>query len=1061
MGTCRSCAAVLPDAARFCPRCAAAVTVEDQPAERKVATIVFADLVGSTAWGDQDPERSRVMLAEFYELMRTEIQRFGGTVEKFIGDAVMAVFGAPDALEDHPGRALRAALAMQRILPHLFNGALQLRIGVNTGQVVVGSAQAGSSFVTGDPVNVAARLEQAARPGEVLVGERTARSTLDAFEFDPPRLVRAKGKPQGVKARRLLRERVPAARTDRLLLGRRDELQALDLAFREALSGGQAKHVTVLGEPGLGKTTLVDRWANGALDQQAGATVRTGHCLAYGRGVTYAPLAEVLRQQLRIAEDESAEAVAAHLGGQDILALTLGLDVSGDLHPFAAKERLHAAWVQLVREMTSVRPVVLWIEDVHWADDLLFELLDRLVVDVSGPLLLVTTARPEVMERYPTWFTGMTRRDHTLIWLDALVTDDATHLLDRLTGSRLSEGIRRQVLERAEGNPFFLEEIVRSLLEPARPESLNDTASPEIAKVISIPDSVQAVLAARIDVLPEIAKRTLQAASVVGRTFWGGSVSQLLAPSIPELRLLEDRGFIRATGSSSLGMEREYTFSHALSQQVAYESLSKSRRARLHALVAEWMESVGEGRDEHVPVMAYHWAEATDPANADLAWGDDPARLEQLQLRAKAALKDAADAAVAQYSIAEAIYWLERALALSPTQAEQVDLLSSLGRVHALNYDGEAFWTTMHRAAELSDDAGVRAELYAEMAFEVSARWGMFTRMPSADLVDGWITQALDLAPATAPARARALVAHCYWHPSGAEDLAAEAWGIAHRLNDAELRSHAANAQAFAAFAAADFQTSRDWAGRRLDFIEGVSDPDLLADTYGGVIPSCLALGQFDDARTFADLHDDVAVRLSTHHQVHAVAYLLELEELAENWPRIRKLRARAEDAAKANLATPCVRNARSLLVCALAEAELGDEAQAEALASTAQAMAMNGAEGTYAPLRIRLALLAGDAGAVGHWLPLAIAPPPAKNWWTLPTTAARLDAMAFLEERTQVEAEAPQYVIPGTYLQPFALRSLGLARGDRRLLHDAADEFGRLGLVGQSGATRTLLDTM
>ncbi len=1047
---CGSCGAPLPVGARFCPNCSAAVAVVARSDERKIATVVFADLVGSTQWGDQDPERARLQLASFYDAMREEIEAHGGTVEKFIGDAVMAVFGAPSALEDHPTRALRAALAMQERMTHLFDGRLGLRVGVNSGELVVGQPREGSSFVTGDPVNVAARLEQAASSGEILVGERTVATAGQEFRFTHPEIVAAKGKPDGVPARRLVRAAASVNRAPSRLprdvepVGRRSEIEALNAAYQDTSRAGRPSHVVVIGEPGVGKTTLVQALFAGLSELPVSLTapvLRTGRCLAYGRGITYWPFGEVLRQQFDLVEDDPPELVRERLGERTTLGLTVGFAIGEDLHPFAAKERLHQAWVALVQEMTATGPVVLWIEDVHWAEDLLFELVDRLVSDVAGPLLVVTTARPELAECHPSWVTGYGRSDRRLMWLEALADGEAEVLLQRLGGSDLPEALRRHVLERAEGNPFFLEEIVQALVEPR-----DGTAT--------IPDSVQALLAARIDALPDTAKSTLQVAAVVGRVFWGGLVAELLGEGHPELRVLEEREFIQSHGSSALGGEREYSFKHALSRQVAYESISKARRAHLHAAVAEWMERNEAGRDEQVPLVAYHYAEAVAPADVDLAWSGDDQRYEHLTDKAVHWLLRAAGRAAAQYSLNDAISLLDRALDLEPPVEVKVSVLSELGRVYALKYDGEKFWTAMIQAADLTGDADIRAELFAEMAFEVSARWGMFTTMPTPDLVDGWTAQALELAAPGSRARARALVAHCYWHPLGSRPQADEAWAIAGQLPDVELRSHAANACAFAAFADADFGGSRAWAEHRLSFADQVSDPDLLADTYGGVIPGCLGRGQFDDARGFAKMHDDVASQLSTHHQVHAVAYLLELEELAESWDTIRGLRWRAEETARANLDTPCVRNARSLLVCALAESSLGDDSESRRLEALAESMAMRGAAGTYAPLYLRLAMQRGDLESVSRWVDLAVAPPPAKNWWALTTAAARLDALSALSRWDRIEAEAPGWATTGTYLEPFALRALGLAREDPSMLERAKDGFAALGLQAQAERT-------
>ena len=307
--------------------------------ERKLATILFADLVGSTELGASlDPEHTRDLLDRFYDAMEAEIALGGGTVEKFIGDAVVAVFGAPAAQEDHAERALQVALWMQERLQELFDGRLSLRIGVNSGDVVVGRPREGSSFATGDAVNVAARLEQAAEPGHVLVGERTASLVAGAFELGEPRTVEAKGKEGGVDCRELGRMLAPRRPRgghglESSFVGRTRELEWLDAAVARTHAGGRPRLVKVVGEAGMGKTSLVRELQERLPD---GTAVRLGRCLSYGRSVTYSALADVLRAELGLRQEDSAEDTLERLAGREILGLTLGLDVAGDLDPRAA-----------------------------------------------------------------------------------------------------------------------------------------------------------------------------------------------------------------------------------------------------------------------------------------------------------------------------------------------------------------------------------------------------------------------------------------------------------------------------------------------------------------------------------------------------------------------------------------------------------------------------------------------------------------------------------------------------------------------------------------------------
>jgi len=529
MAACPQCGTALPVDAHFCPACAA--PIDQRPAsaeERKLATVLFADLVGSTAAADsEDPERTRVLLDRFYDAMAAEIERAGGTVEKFVGDAVMAAFGAPAALEDHAERALHAALAMHRRLRELFGDRLALRIGVNTGEVVVGRPREGSSFVTGDMVNVAARLEEAAAPGQILVGERTATAVRGAFEFAEPETVAAKGKPDGVACRRLVRalslmrpRGVGGLRP--AFVGRQSELGRLRDAYRSTVSEGRPQLIAIVGDAGVGKTRLVrELWAWLA-EQNPQPLQRTGRCLSYGQGITYWPLAEVLREHYGILEGDSPETVADRLGAHPFLGLTLGLSAGQGLHPLVVRERLHDSWLQLFDELVDETPVVLLIEDVHWSEDDLLDLLETLGDHVRGALLLITTARPEIHDLRPGWGSGP---NASVLRLDALAERDTGRLLDQLLGVELPDALRAQVVERAEGNPFFVEELIATLLDTgALRRDDGGWAFGELPEGFRVPDSVHAVLAARIDLLPQAEKSALQAASVIGRVFWSGPV---------------------------------------------------------------------------------------------------------------------------------------------------------------------------------------------------------------------------------------------------------------------------------------------------------------------------------------------------------------------------------------------------------------------------------------------------------------------------------------------------------------------------------------------------------
>jgi class 3 adenylate cyclase len=1064
--TCANCGAALPTGARFCPRCAA--PIEQPPSEeRKLATVLFADLVGSTEFAStQDPERTRALLDRFYDAMAGEIEGAGGTVEKFVGDAVMAAFGAPAAQEDHAERALHTAVSMQRRLEDLFGDRVAMRIGVNTGEVVVGRPREGSSFVTGDTVNVAARLEHAAEPGETLVGERTVVAVRGAFEFGEPATVEAKGKAEGVACRRLLRPLSlmrprGVAGMRRTFVGREGEVEELRVAYQGVAEAGEPRLVVILGEAGVGKTTLVRELWQQLAGESPEPVRRTGRCLPYGRGITYWPLGEVLKEHFGIRESDPLETAERRLGGRTFLALTLGFDVGEGLHPLAVRERLHDSWVEFLDELVGERPAVLLVEDLHWAEDDLFDVLETVLREVSGPLLLVATARPELLDRRPGFGAG--RRGFLQVWLEPFGREDSERMVEGLLEAKLPARLRQMVVERAEGNPFFVEELLATLVDQGvLRRSADGWVVGEVPAGFRVPDTVQAVLAARIDLLPPAEKAALQAASVIGRVFWTGPVYELLAGVLPDLRVLEERDFIRRrTGSSMLG-EREFAIKHALTRKVAYESLPKATRARLHAGFAEWLQRVGQGREEHASLLAHHYAEAVRPEDVDLAWTGAEEELARLRRQAVASLRRAAELAVRRYEIGEAVVLLHRALALEEDRTRQVELWQAIGHASALGYDGEGFWTAMQNAIDLTPDRRTNAEIYGELVFQTSIRSAMWKRKPDRDVVDGWIERALELAEPGTRAQAHALLARAGYRPleSEAEAAAEEAGAIAERLADPDLRSYALEARGDIAFYAGGYHEAAAWAERRLEAVEDTSDPDNRADAFLSATFASIAVGRIAEARRLAEAHDQMTARLTPHHRTHGVGLKVVVEESAASWDSVRALTERVEEAVAANLATPCVFDPRSLLVCALAHAHAGDDVQARRLEQSADALGMEGYGLSLEAPRIRLALVRGDLETVGRLLTddesnrKAAASRVGSGLLPL---AARLDALAALGDRDRLEEEAPGLARAGTYLEPFALRALGIVREDEPLIELAATSFEAMGLTRHAVETRRL----
>ena len=1060
MTACVQCGASLPADARFCPSCAAPVERQPEPSEeRKLATVLFADLVGSTELGgSQDPERTRVLLDRFYDAMAAEIERAGGTVEKFVGDAVMAAFGVPTALEDHAERALHAALAMRRRLAELFGDRLALRMGVNTGEVVVGHPREGSSFVTGDAVNVGARLEQAAAPGDILVGERTAAAVRGAFELEEPVAIEAKGKPEGVVSRRLVRalslmrpRGVGGLR--QAFVGRDHELDELRTAYERVVCSEEPYFVTIVGDAGVGKSRLArELWA--WLAAQARQPVqRTGRCLSYGHGTAYWPLAEILREHFGILDNDPPAVVAERLGGRRYLGLTLGLDPGEDLHPLRARERLHDAWAEFLGELVRERAAVVLVEDLHWADDELLKLLDSLVVQVGGPLLLLATGRPELLERWPDWSR------HAVV-LDALPASVAAELLDELLGVELPPSVRNVVVERAEGNPLFVEELLATLIDRGVLVRRNGGwTCAELPPGFDVPDTVQAVLAARIDLLPPSEKAALQAAAVIGRVFWTGPVYELVG-GMPDFEVLTERDFVRRRAGSSLPGEREYAIKHALTREVAYGGLPKARRAQLHAGFARWLERSGERSDEHAALLAHHYAEAVRPEDVDLAWSGHEQDAAELRAKTVEWSRRAATVSIGRYEIEHGIALLHRAVAFESDTATQAELWLEIGRANALRFDGGALRGAIERAIELT---GPSAELYTELALQTARRSGMWKRPPDRKVVDQWIDRALELSEEGSPTHAKALAAVALWRKD--EAAARSLHAIAQRLGDVGLRSNALAALTDVAWSAGDLEQASAWLGDRLQLLPQLADPDDRHFALMTAVSLDVAAGRLSEASRASELLSEMVQGLTPHHRLHGLHTRLLIEMICGRWGDLRGLTPKAEDAVEANSAAPCPSNASCLLYCALASLQCGDAVEAARLEAQAEVQILDPYRALYWGPKLRLGLARDDVPAVERLVDSIDLRTRAGARLTAGIDRVRLDdgAAAFLDAlvalgaRDRIESEAQQWVSSPTYVQPFALRALGVARADDRLLEEATTRFRAIGLDWRADETLSL----
>jgi class 3 adenylate cyclase/tetratricopeptide (TPR) repeat protein len=596
--------------------------------ERKFATILFADIVDSTALGEQeDPEVVRALVTREFERLAVVVESHGGTLEKFIGDAILAVFGVPVAHEDDPERAVRAALEMQTRLES--GTSLSLRIGIEAGEILADLGRVESSrdrMLTGDAVNVAARIQQRADPGSVLVGPVVHAATRHAVEYREHPALDVRGKSQPVPAWEAVRVRTARGERAKLgleapLVGRDNELSLLERTFEWVRSEQRPALATILGNAGVGKSRLAQELCRRLEEGNEAVRVLQGRCLSYGN-VSYSALAEAVKSECEIQEDDAPGAVAEKIartagqlsGHREVTPHLQALVGAGDM-PNMAREDLFDGWRRFLEQIAARSPLVLVLEDIHWGDDGLLDFVDHLADWAQGPLLVLTLARPELLESRPGWGGG--KRNYSAIYLEPLAPDETRLVLDNLVSGRLPEGLARTVVEHSEGNPLFTEEIVRMLIDRGVLRQTGGTRW-EVTRgsaEIEIPRSIQGLISARIDSLPAREKAMLQDASVVGRTFWLGAVARLAGGSVGEAREvlsgLRIKQIVLPREPPVFSGEQELMFRHVLIRDVAYESLPKSLRAEKHVATARWAEHEAGGRREEIAeLLAAHYAHA-------------------------------------------------------------------------------------------------------------------------------------------------------------------------------------------------------------------------------------------------------------------------------------------------------------------------------------------------------------------------------------------------------------------------------------------------------------------
>jgi class 3 adenylate cyclase/tetratricopeptide (TPR) repeat protein len=659
--------------------------------ERKVVTVLFADLVGFTSRSEQlDPEDVADELGRYHARVRADLERHGGTVEKFIGDAAMAIFGAPVSHEDDPERAVRAALAIQEWARE---DAIEMRIGINTGEALVtvdARPEAGETMAAGDVVNTAARLQSAAPVSGILVGEQTYRATERAIEYREAPAVEAKGKADPVSTWQAVQARARVG-IDRVhgatLVGRTREVALLEDALARTTAERGAQLVTLVGVPGIGKSRLIFELYQTIERMPELIYWRHGRCLPYGDGVTFWALGEMVKSQAGILERDTPAEAEAKLSAAVADAWVLShlrplVGLAGGTEGHDAREEAFAAWRRFFETLADERPVVLVFEDLHWADDHLLDFVDELVEwTTTVPLLVVGTARPELLGRRPGWGGG--KPNALTISLSPLNDDETAHLLHELVGSLLPAEIQSELLLRAGGNPLYTEEFARMHRDRGGTGEL--------------PETVQGLIAARLDLLGPAQKALVQDAAVIGKSFWRGALAshEGLDSALHEL---ERKEFVRRERTSSVADEVEYTFRHLLVRDVAYAQIPRAERAAKHLTAARWIERLGR-REDHAEMLAHHFLQALELRRA--AGGG----VEDFADAAARALADAGDRARALNAHDAAARFFRASLELLPDgDVRRGRLVLQLGRT--LFFLGEPDTDLLERARDKLSAAG-------------------------------------------------------------------------------------------------------------------------------------------------------------------------------------------------------------------------------------------------------------------------------------------------------------------------------------------------------------------
>ena len=1086
--------------------------------ERKLVTILFADITGSTTLGERfDPERWRVLLQRFFSVMTSTIEAWGGTVQKFMGDSVMATFGVPIVREDDAERALRAACQMLERLTELNSEfkaqhgvSLAIRVGVNTGEVMAASDQ---NVVTGDAVNVAARLEQMAEPGTILAGERTYAAARDAFVFGEPKSREVRGKLAPVTVRRVLRPLTDALDRRKgmqvAMVGRDQEVESLASLFHEAMDANSPRLAVISGPAGIGKSRLLREFLNLASARHPETTILQGRCPSTGDGLTYWALGELLRRECQISLDDPAasardrlrqkvEAVLQRVSADQAtidhtvfsLAFTAGITIPENpldtIRPIAVDNELSMAWPRFISAYAASGPVILVLEDLHWAGDRLVAMMDRLLARSTGPVLLVTTARPELRKAHPEF--GGAGEGVAVLALRALTAQQSSTLLDEiLEGSALPETLRRDLVATADGNPLFLEEIIRRLIDGGV-LVLRGTGW-HVAGTLptALPDTVLAVLGARIDALPSAEKRALQEAAVMGRVFWEAPVRRATAdPDVTSsLLALESKGLVSVHPTSGIAGELEFIFKHALVRDVAYASLPRVRRARAHAEAARWLQQIARDRsEEQAELIAHHYRTAILGDDADLAWADDPVARAELRTGAFEALLAAGAVARKRFAVAKALELHQDALRLAVDDAERARALEAIGDDHEGAFHGDEAvpaWEGAIAALGQNPEARIdRVRLLVKCAKMTAIRWGGFKVMPPTKQVDAYVAAGLAASPEPLERGwLLALRANGNTRRGDPREIDAiplteritageEALRIGRQLGDIDLEVLATRALSGLAMTQGDYAGAMDFTRKEEALVDRiVATRDRALGLFWIGLRYMDTEGHYEEGLALMERTYQLAKQLAAHDVLHATHGLLYGNASLGRWERIDAL---LEEHVKAfhqepDMTCPFIRGGP--LIAAAILAHRGDIERAREMMAL---VPMNWSDPSLPEALHGFALLAsGDAMAARQEAEQILATKRRLTYEEAPLEAVLMvDALVELQDAESLRAFLPQAERirqAVAVLGPAIDRAVGLMRlwegdaaGARVSLERALAEYERLGTPFEAARTREYL---